>query len=188
MPDRPEDDDPRTMVLEAFADTIIPGAKRRPDDRAVAGVVSGGGAVAAGAVPLLELPAGGFATALDSLAATLDDHATAYADEHGLTVPGDVPPFVALPFTDRTALVAELTAPAHPEREMWIGLAIFSTMAFDSAAHLSTPEAIAAGHPGLRTIGYARPGDDGLYRFPHYSYGKQLARPHPATTATGSPA
>jgi hypothetical protein len=187
MPDRPEDDDPRTMVLEAFADTIIPGEKRWPNDRAVAGVVSGGGAVAAGAVSLLELPAGGFVTALDSLAASLDDHASAYADEHGLTVSGDVPPFVALPFADRTALVAELTAPAHPEKEMWIGLAIFSTMAFDSAAHLSTPEAIAAGHPGLMTIGYARPGPDRLYRFPDYSYGRQLAPPHPATTATGSP-
>jgi len=192
MPDRPDPDDTRTdartMVLEAIADTIIPGEKRWPDDHAVAGVVSGGGAVASGAVPLLELPAGGFSTALDALAATLDEHASAYADEHDLAVPGDVPPFVALPFADRTALVAGLTAPTHPEREMWIGLAIFCTMAFDSAAHLSTPEAIAAGHPGLHTIGYARPDADGLYRFPHYSYGRRLAPQHPATTATGSPA
>ncbi|TYB91427.1 regulator, partial [Micromonospora sp. WP24] len=29
----------RTATLEAFADTIIPGAKRFPEDRAIAGVV-----------------------------------------------------------------------------------------------------------------------------------------------------
>jgi hypothetical protein len=188
LPDRPEPDDPRTMVLEAFADTIVPGEKRWPGDRTIAGAVSGGGAVAAGAVTLLELPAGGFAPALDSLAFALDEHASAYAAERGLSVADDVPPFVALSFADRTALVTELTGPEHPEKQMWVGLAIFSTMAFDSAAHLSTPEAFATGHPGLLTIGYARPGVDRLYRFPAFSYGRQLARTHPATTATGSPA
>jgi hypothetical protein len=188
MSDHPDPDDPRTMVLEAFADTIIPGEKRHPDDHAVAGAAGGGGAVAAGALALLELPAGGFATALDSLAALLDEHASAYADEHGLSLPGDLPPFVALPFEDRTALVAELTGTAHPEKEMWLGMAIFSTMAYDSAAHLSTPAALAARHPGLLHIGYARPGADLLYRFPDYSYGRQLAQPHPGTTAKGSPA
>jgi hypothetical protein len=188
LSDHPEPDDPRTMVLEAFADTIVPGEKRWPGDRAVAGAARGGGAVSAGAVTLLELPAGGFAAALDALAVALDDHATSYAQEHALALADDVPPFVALGFADRTRLVTELTAPTHPEKQMWVGLAIFSTMAFDSAAHLSTPDAFAAGHPGLLTIGYARPGTDGLYRFPHYSYGRRLARLHPATTASGSPA
>ena len=49
QPGNPEQDAERTLVLEAFADTIIPGEKRTPDDRAVAGASVGGGAVAAGA-------------------------------------------------------------------------------------------------------------------------------------------
>jgi hypothetical protein len=53
--------EPQTMTLEAFADTIIPGERRWPGDRAVAGVGTGGGAVAAGAVGLLEDPACGIA-------------------------------------------------------------------------------------------------------------------------------
>jgi hypothetical protein len=184
-----DDPDPqRTMVLEAFADTIVPGEKRHPGDRAVAGASAGGGAVAAGAVTLLELPAGGLAPALDSLHLALDEHASEYAAETGLTLDEQVPPFVALPFAARTALVDRLTRPGHPEQQMWVGLAIFSNMAFDSAAHMSTADALAAGHPGLLTIGYARPEADGFYRFPRFSYGRQLADLHPNTTATGSPA
>jgi hypothetical protein len=37
-----------TQTLEAYADTLIPGQKRFPADRAIAGVVSGAGAVQAG--------------------------------------------------------------------------------------------------------------------------------------------
>jgi hypothetical protein len=177
-----------TMVLEAFADTIVPGEKRWPGDRAVAGAAAGGGAVASGALELLRLPAGGLAPALDSLVIALDEHATAYAAERGLVLDDGVPPFVALPYPDRTALVDKLTRPGHPEQAMWVGLAIFSNMAFDSAAHLSTAAALAAGHPGLLAIGYARPGADGLYRFPAYSYGRVLADIHPDTTPTGHPA
>ena len=181
-------DGQRTMVLEAFADTIVPGEKRHPGDRAAAGAAAGGGAVAAGAVTLLAMPAGGIAPGLLALTVALDEHAAAYARDHGLPIDDDVPPFVALPFPHRTALVDHLTRPDHPEQSMWVGLAIFSTMAFDSAAHMSTPEAFATGHPGLLTIGYHRPGPDGLYRFPAFSYGRRLADLHPATTPSGSPA
>ncbi|WP_430788006.1 DUF5987 family protein [Actinoplanes sp. G11-F43] len=176
------------MTLEAFADTIVPGEKRHAGDRAVAGADSGGGAVAAGALDLLRDPATGLAPTLDSLVITLNEHAGRYATEHGLEPPDDVPPFVGLSFPDRTALVAELTAPEHPEKAMWVGLALFSNMAFDTGAHLATAEAFQQGHPGLLAIGYARPGPDGLWRFPSFSYGRRLADPHPRTTATGSPA
>ena len=44
-----ERDPARTATLEAYADTIIPGSKRTAKDRAIAGVVSDGGAVQAGA-------------------------------------------------------------------------------------------------------------------------------------------
>ncbi|MEV8513845.1 DUF5987 family protein [Dactylosporangium sp. NPDC051484] len=175
------------MVIEAFADTIIPGEKRTPDDRAIAGVDSDGGSVAAGAVELLELPAGGLAPALESIAVSLNIHAEDYARDRGLSLDTDVPPFVALPFTDRTALVQQLTQPDHPEKQLWVGLALFCNMAYDSAPHLHTAEAIAAGHPGLLAMRYATPGADGLWRFPDFSYGRQLADLHPNTTTTGSP-
>ncbi|MET8546292.1 DUF5987 family protein [Kitasatospora sp. NPDC004799] len=180
--------DYRTITLEAFADTIVPGEKRSPDDRAVAGASTGGGAVQAGAIDLLETPATGLSEALDDYAQALNRHAGAYADEHGLRLDEDVPPFVALPFADRTALVQALTGKDHQERELWVLLALFANMAFDTAAHLSTADALAAGHPGLTTMGFMKPNEDGLWRFPDFSYGKQLADPHPDTTSSGSPA
>jgi enediyne biosynthesis protein E8 len=181
------DDRRRIMTLEAFADTIIPGARRSPDDRAIAGVSDDGGAVAAGAIELLETPATGVTAGLDSLAANLNEHAAAYATDHGIDLDEDVPEFVALSYSDRAELVATLTAPDHPEKDGWVLLALFSNMAFDSAAHMSTAEALAAGHPGLTAMGFAEPDDDGLWRFPEHSYGKELAKRHPNTTASGSP-
>lgn len=187
MPELEAQDDARTSTLEAFADTIIPGERRSPADRAVAGAATGGGAVAAGAVQVLEMPEGGLAPLLDDLVAALNGHAASYATARELATDDAVPPFVALPFPDRTALVQELTAPGHPEREIWVGIAIFSYMAFDSAAHMHTVDAIAAGHVGLATMGFAAPDADGLWRFPDHSYGRQLAPMHPATTPSGSP-
>ena len=176
------------MTLEAFADTIIPGERRSGDDRAVAGAAPGGGAVQAGAVELLRMPAVGLAEVLDFLVDELNGHARRYADEHGLELDESVLPFVALRFADRTALVHALTSPGHPEKEIWIGLALFSNMAFDSAAHLPTAQALADGHPGLVAMGFAGPQPDGRWRFPHFSYGRVLADLHPNTTPTGSPA
>jgi enediyne biosynthesis protein E8 len=177
----------RTVTLEAFADTIIPGAKRFPGDRAIAGVATGGGAVAAGALELLEAPATGVTAGLDYLAQALNGHAEAYAAEHGLSLDGSVPPFVELPYADRAALIQQLTKPGHPERDGWVLLALFSNMAFDVGAHLHTTEALEAGHPGLLAMGFAKPDPDGLWRFPNYSYRRQLANLHPATTPSGSP-
>ncbi|HXV93310.1 MAG TPA: DUF5987 family protein [Pseudonocardia sp.] len=176
------------MTLEAFADTIVPGEKRSPGDRAVAGASPGPGAVAAGALELLHTEATGVTAGLPYLAQALDAHAAAYAAARDLELDGTVPAFVALPFEHRTALVTELTAPGHPEKDGWVALALFSNMAFDSAAHLHTAEAIAAGHPGLAAMGFFDPGDDGLWRFPGYSYGRELAPLHPSTTPSGSPA
>lgn len=178
----------QVMTLEAFADTIIPGRKRSADDPAVAGVDDDPGAVEAGALELLSHPAGGLADSLFGLAALLNAHAQQYIAEHSLTADGTLPAFVALPFAHRLTLVARLTAVDHPEKAFWVGLALFANMAFDSAAHLSTPEALAAGHPGLTLMGYAHPDPDGVYRFPRFSYGRQLAQPHPGTTPEGNPA
>ncbi len=177
-----------TLTLEAFADTIIPGEKRGPDDRSVAGAAPGGGSVAAGAVELIAHPAIGMSGALDSLVLALNAHAGRYAAEHGVPLDAAVPAFVALPFADRTALVRELVAPEHPEKEMWVALVMFSTMAFDAGAHMSTVDALAGGHPGLMALGFRPPGPDGLWRFPDFSYRRPLADLHPHTTPTGSPA
>ncbi|WP_283133060.1 DUF5987 family protein [Rhizohabitans arisaemae] len=176
------------MTLEAFSDTIIPGERRFPGDRAVAGAASGGGAVAAGAVQLLEWDATGVTAGLDDFAALLNEHARAYAGQSGLTLDDSVPEFVALSFEDRTELVRRLVAPGHPEKQIWISIALFANMAYDSAAHMDTAEAIASGHPGLTAMGFALPESDGLWRFRDYSYGRPLAALHPDTTPSGSPA
>jgi len=180
--------DRNRMTLEAFADTIIPGEKRSSRDRAVAGAAKGGGAVEAGAVELIRLPAVGLVDVVDTLIEALNKHAEEYAGEHDLTLDAGMPPFVALDFDDRTALVQTLCDPVHPEKEMWVALAIFANMAYDSAAHLPTAKAIAARHPGLTAMGMFPPDGDGLWRFPRFSYGRALASIHPNTTATGSPA
>lgn len=178
----------KVMTLEAFADTIVPGNKRWPGDRAVAGASSDGGAVAAGALELLESPAGGLSQWLVGLAAMLNGHAQNFAAEEAIELDDTVPAFVSLDYDQRVALVLRLTAWDHPERQGWVNLLMFSNMAFDSGAHLHTVDALAAGHPGLLTLGFAPPDADGLWRFPDYSYRRPLADIHPATTASGSPA
>lgn len=178
----------RTMTLEAFADTIVPGEKRGPDDRAIAGAAPGPGAVAAGALELLGDPATGIADSLDIYARDLNERTLAYADEHGLDLDKSLPPFVALPFAHRTALVQALTAPGNPEKDLWVLLVLFSNMAWDTAAHMHTVDAIAAGHPGLVALGFAQPDTDGLWRFKDFSYKRPLARIHPNTTPAGDPA
>ncbi|HLX47993.1 MAG TPA: DUF5987 family protein [Streptosporangiaceae bacterium] len=181
----------RTMTLEAFADTLVPGEQRFPGDRAIAGAAPGPGAVAAGAIELLETPATGVTDGLDNYVQALNAHAVAYATEHGLGQDASVPPFVALSFADRTTLVKTLTGktPAgldHPEKDLWVLLALFCFMAFDTAAHMHTVDAIASGHPGLATMKFAKPDADGLWRFADYSYRRPLARIHPDTIPSGS--
>jgi enediyne biosynthesis protein E8 len=187
QPDPSAEEQVKITTLEAYADTIVPGEKRFPDDRAIAGVSEGAGAVAAGAIELLHEPAAGVTDGLPYLAVALNNHAKAYAEEQGIELDDMVPPFVALSYEDRAALVLRLTAPGHPEREGWVVLAQYSSMAFDIAPHLHTTEAMAAGHPGMLQMGYYQPDDDGLWRFPQYSYGIELAKRHPDTDLeTGS--
>ncbi|GAA4549714.1 DUF5987 family protein [Amycolatopsis samaneae] len=178
----------KVLTLEAYADTIVPGEKRSETDRAIAGASAGPGAVEAGALELLHTEATGVTVGLPYLAQSLNDHAKSYAGEHDLVLDDDVPPFVALPFAHRTALVRQLTAPGHPEKDGWVSLSLFCNMAFDSAAHLHTADAIRAGHPGLLALGYREPDPDGFWRFPKFSYGRKLAEVHPDTTPSGSPA
>ncbi len=175
-----------TVTLEAFADTILPGTKRAPEDVTIAGRSHDAGAVEAGALELLRTPATGVTSGLGEFVELLNEHAEHHAQLCEVTLVGEHPPFVELPFEERTRLVRALTAPGHPEKEFWVMLALFCNMAYDSAAHLSTPVAIKNGHPGLRAMGFAAPDADGLLRFAEYSYGRPLARLHPDTNSTGS--
>lgn len=177
-----------TLTLEAYADTIVPGEKRGPDDRAIAGAGTGGGAVAAGALDLLRWDATGVADGLEDLAGLVNDHARTHAAETGLELDDTVPPFVALDYDNRVRLIQTLTTPGHPEKDFWVLLSLFCNMAFDSAAHLHTAQAVEEGHPGLMAMGITAPDADGLWRFADFGYGRKLADLHPDTTATGSPA
>lgn len=182
-----DEDQSGTRTLEAFADTFVPGEKRAPDDIAIAGAAPGPGAVAAGALELLHTPATGVSEGLGDLARALNGHAQTYAAEHDLAVDPSIPAFVALSFADRTAVVSGLMAPEHPEKDIWILAALFCFMAFDTAAHMHTVDALAAGHPGLTAMGFAPPDADGLWRFPDFTYGRPLASLHPDTTPAGDP-
>ena len=180
-------DEVQTLTLEAFADTIVPGNKRSSTDRAIAGVCAEPGSVESGAIELLCDPATGVAPALVPLSGLLNQRATEYAERTGVTLDDEVPAFVSLDYDDRAALILELTAWGNPERDGWVLLAQFSNIAYDSAAHISTAEALENGHPGLLQMGFAKPEEDGLWRFSDYSYGRVLAKRHPSTTESGSP-
>ena len=174
-------------TLEAFADTLIPGQKRFPGDRAIAGVVSGPGAVQAGAIEMMNFPPVDLKATLDGLFVILTVYAVAYALSHGIVLDPTVPPFVALDFASRTALLVEILDGSGPVQPAFYGLASVSFFAYNTAGYLPTVVAIRDGHPGLAAIGFPPPNPDGVWRFPEFSYGRVLARPHPHSHG-GNPA
>jgi hypothetical protein len=182
-------DDPLVVVptLEAFADTIIPGEKRSPTDRAIAGAASGPGAVHAGALGLMSFPPAGVAPALPAFASDLNQRATAYAGAHGIVLDPTVPPLVSLDFAARTALVVEILDSLNPDQLAYYALAALVFLAYHTAGHLSTAAAVRGGHPGLAAIGFPQPDADDLWRHPVFSYRRALAKRHPLSKR-GSPA
>jgi enediyne biosynthesis protein E8 len=180
--------DAETATLEAWSDTMVPGEKRSPADRAVAGAAAGPGAVQAGAVDMMRYGPVGLAPAVPALAAALSAEAVRYAAAHALVLDPTVPPFVALPFEHRTALALELLDGGRSDQLAWYGLAGVAMLAFHTAGHLSTADAVRSGHPGLTWLDFPLPDPDGLWRYPEFSYARELATIHPATTASGQPA
>lgn len=180
--------DAETLTLEAWSDTMVPGQKRSAGDRAIAGAAPGPGAVQAGAVDMMRFGPVGLAPALPALAAGMNAEATRYAAAHGAVPDPTVPPFVGLPFEHRTGLALELLDHARPDQLVWYGLAGIAMLAFHTAGHLHTADAVRSGHPGLAWIDFPLPDADGLWRYPVFSYRRRLARVHPATTRTGQPA
>lgn len=178
----------QVATLEAFSDTMIPGEKRYPADRAIAGVVSGPGAVQAGALAFMEFPPVGLAPALPALAAAISAQAVKYAAQHAIVLDPTVPPWVSLNFAQRTALALDLLNFSHVDYLPYYALAALPFLAFHTAGQMHTVDAVRGGHPGLATIHFPPPDPDGLWRFPVFSYRRQLARLSPRTTDSGSPA
>jgi hypothetical protein len=176
-----------TQTLEAYADTLIPGEKRFQADRAIAGVVSGAGAVQAGAIEMLNFPPVGFQPALPGLALGIDVLALLYAVTHKIALDPTVPPFVALDFASRTALLVEILDGDGPVQAALSGLAAVCFVAYHTAGYLPTAVAIRHGHPGLAAIGFPPPDRDGVWRFPEFSYRRVLALAHP-DSQRGNPA
>ena len=176
------------MTLEAFSDTLIPGQKRDRADRAVAGAVRGPGAVQAGALALMQFPALGLAPGLPALSAMLNAEATSYAMTERITLDPSVPPFVSLDFRQRTRLAVQLLDFSHPDYLAYYALAALAFLAFHTAGHLHTADAVRQGHPGLKALGFPLPDSDGFWRFPHFSYRRRVARSHAGTTRSGHPA
>lgn len=173
------------MTLEAFADTVLPGRKRSPADHAVAGVDDSPGAVEAGALAVLTDPATGIAEGVGAMADELNRIAADMVREDEQTE-DPLPPFVRLPYRQRRELVAELTSTACEQRELWFLVAMFAYMAFDSAPHLDTVEAMRSGHPGLLHLGFRPPDEDGLWRASRPTYGRPMAPPRAGTDEFGN--
>jgi hypothetical protein len=176
-----------TSTLEAWADTIVPGQKRSPDDVAIAGAAAGPSAAVSGALDVLAMPEVGLASALPDIARLLNGRAQAYATAHGVTLDPSLPPFVALSFADRTGLALELLPPSPTAEPVWVLLTSLSSWAFDTAEAEHTVDAIADGQPGLAWIGFPQPNSDGNWGFRQFSYQKKLGRPSPNTSPDGSP-
>jgi hypothetical protein len=181
--------DPETVAtLEAFADTLIPGPKRSPTDRAIAGASPTPGAVQAGALDLMNLPAAGAAAALPGVAAGLNTHATAFALANAIVLDPTVPPFVSLDFAQRTALLVQVldANPSAEEQLAFFAIAALAFLAYHTAGHLHLADAVRGGHPGLAAIGFPQPDADDLWRYPEFSYRRALGVRHPGTRK-GSP-
>jgi hypothetical protein len=131
-------------------------------------------------------PEVGIQPGLPLVATLLNGAAADYAFSNRVPLTPIDPPFVALPFDDRTALALQLLDPSRSDQLLWYALAAIAMLAFHTAGQLDTATAVREGHPGLAWIGFPMPDPDGLWRFPEFSYRRTLARLHPATTSTGN--
>lgn len=181
--------DPETLTIEAVADTLIPGQKRFDGDVAIAGVARGAGAVQAGAMEFMRFPGTGVGAVLPVFASAVNAAALAYCGERRVAPDPTLPPFVGLGYHDRKAMLDGLLNAGNGDEQLfWFALAGLVFLAYHTAGHLHTADAVRNGHPGLKAIGFPMPDPDGLWRFPRFSYRRELARTHPRTTKSGNPA
>ena len=156
-----------SAILQAFADTIIPGRKAQRTDlgdeidpRAIAGVDPEPGAVEADALRLFQSPLLGFATLAPAFIAEL----TVRSARHGGL-------FIDLPFDRRTAVVVEALDFANPDRVLYEAAAAIPFVAFCAAG--TQRNATSATASGLRVMGHPGTAPNGYRSF---SYRRRLAR------------
>ena len=174
-----------TQTLEAYADTLIPGEKRFPADVAIAGVVSGAGAVQGGAIEMMNFAPVGFEPALPGLALLINLYALAYAICQRIVLDLAVPPFVALDFASRTALLVEILDPGGQTSPRSTGSRPFVSSHTTRRVTFQRWSQSSDGHPGLAAIGFPPPNPDGVWRFPRVLV---PARPRAGASATRSAA
>jgi hypothetical protein len=143
--------------------------------------------VQGGAIELLNFPPVGLQPVLPVLAIAIDLAALLYALTHKIVLDLTVPPFVALDFDSRSDLLDHILEREGPLRTPLQGLAAVCFLAYHTAAHLPTADAIRNGHPGLKAIGFPPPDVDGVWRFADFSYRRALAVAHPSSR-NGNPA
>lgn len=176
----------QTLALEAFADTVLPGRRRFEGDLAICGVSDTPGAVECGAIEVLTDPATGLEDGVAEMAHLLDEHAVTFAQAQKITA---VSRFADFAYEDRRRLVAQLTSPEEPQKDFWFLIALFSVMAYDSAPHLETADALdpeKTPASGLREMNF-RPPQQGRWGFRPSSYGRRLASLREGTDSNGDP-
>ena len=149
--------------------------------------MSGPGAVQGGAIEMLNFAPVGFGPALPLVALALNVYAFLYALLNKILLDPTVPPFVALDFASRSALLTAILGGNGEDQRVFYGLAAVCFVAFNTAGYLPTVDAIQQGHPGLATIGFPAPNPDGKWRFPVFSYRRVPAKKHPRSIR-GNPA
>lgn len=174
------------LALEAFADTVIPGRKRSADDVAIAGVSSTPGAVECGALVVLTDPATGIEDGVAGMAFLLDQRARNWASAEGVF---GIDRFADLPYPLRRRVLTDLTGPSEPQKDFWFLMALFATMAYDSAPHLETADALdpaVTPASGLQDMGF-RTHVNGRWSFTPASYGRPMAQLRAGTDHNGDP-
>lgn len=157
----------RDALLQAFADTIIPGRKVARTDlghpihpKAIAGVDSEPGAVEADTLLLMNDAVLGFPLLAPAFFADLVPRA--------LLAGGD---FVSLSYEKRVEVVASGMSFGNPLRIVWEGAAGIPFVAFCSAA--TQRNATSRTASGYKVMGYPGAAPKG---YKDFSYGKPLAR------------
>lgn len=160
-------DTPLDPLLQAFADTVIPGrpATRTDlgdpiDPRAIAGVDRDPGAVEADVLRVMQDPVLGFPALAPVFAADLV--------ARSLAAGGD---FMALDFDRRSRVVSSGLDFANPLRTVWEAAAGLVFVAFCAAGAQREPTGASAS--GYRVMGYPGAAPDGYAGF---SYRRRLAR------------
>ena len=154
-------------ILQAFADTIVPGRKASRTDlgdeidpRAIAGVDPEPGAVEADALRLFQSPLLGFTTLAPAFIAEITARSVG---QGGL--------FIDLPFDTRTAVVLGALDFGNPDRVLYEAAAAIPFVAFCAAA--TQRNATSRTASGLRVMGHPGTAPNGYRSF---SYRRRLAR------------